>query len=54
MVKGSEMIVGFLCYSWFMGVFFRKELERLLFIFGNEIGCFLIRESEISLGLFFS
>lgn len=54
MVKGSEMTVGFLCYSWFMGALSRKESERLLLTPGNETGCFLIRESETSPGLFFS
>jgi hypothetical protein len=36
--------------SWFMGALSRKESERLLLSPGNEMGCFLIRESETSPG----
>lgn len=40
--------------SWFMGALSRKESERLLLSPGNEMGCFLIRESETSPGIAFN
>ena len=40
-------------FRWFFGSVTRKEAERHLLSKGNDVGTFLIRESETSPGVFF-